>query len=263
MPDYRRPDPGSRQYTSHMERRKEERPGPKRWDRERPDRYGRPRTAGSARQRGIDPVWHRDVGQPILPEHAPTHRLFIALKLPEAAIEEIGTFINTMPTMAGQNVRWTPRENVHLTLLFLGDTPVSMIDKIGERIMAAAANTSPFTLRLGDPGAFPSFHSPKILWVGLAGEVRKLVQLQGRIEGEMRSIGFEPEHRPFRPHITVGRTVRDLTRQYAGDVGFSWRRSELPDVRAEIRVTEVELLKSTLRTDGSVYGSVRTVPLGS
>ena len=245
-----------------MERRKEERPGPKRWDRDRPDRNGRSRTAGPLRPRGIDPVWHRDVGQPTLPDNAPTQRLFIALELPEAAIDEIGTFINSMPTMAGQNVRWTPRENVHLTLLFLGDTPISMIDKIEEQIKAAAVNTSPFTLRLGDTGAFPSFHSPKILWVGLAGEVRKLVQLQGRIEGEMRSIGFEPEHRPFRPHITVGRTARDLTRQYEGDVGFSWRRSELPDVRAEIRVTEVELLKSTLRTEGAVYEAVTTVPLG-
>lgn len=167
-----------------------------------------------------------------------------------------------MPTMAGQNVRWTPRENVHLTLLFLGDTPVEIVERITDQIREAAANTSPFTLRLGEVGAFPSFHSPKILWVGLAGEVRKLVQLQGRIEGEMREIGFEPEHRPFRPHITVGRTVRDLTRQYEGDVGFSWRRSELPKQRAEIPVQEVELLKSTLRTDGAVYESLARVRLG-
>lgn len=253
-------------YTLPMERNQRPQREGRRTDRPRSftgSRDERTRTQPVERPRGIDPVWHRDVGKPELPANSPTERLFIALKIPAEAIDEIGSFINGMPTMAGQNVRWTPRENVHLTLLFLGDTPFEMTQQIEEQISEAASNTSPFTLRLGEAGAFPSFHSPKILWVGLQGEVRKLVQLQGRIEGELRSLGFEPEKRPFRPHITVGRTVRDLSRQYEGDVGFSWRRSELPAVRAEIPVTNVELLKSTLRSEGATYETVFRAPLGS
>lgn len=208
-----------------------------------------------------DPEWRRDVGESPLSQT--TWRLFVALKLPEPAIEEIGTFINAMPAEASENVRWTPRENVHLTLLFLGDTSTELVPQIQDRMNEAAANSSSFTLRLGEAGAFPSYRSPKILWVGLSGEVQKLVLLQGRIEGSMRTVGFEPERRPFRPHITVGRTARNLTGKQAGDVGFSWRRSELPEQRAVVPVSEIHLLRSHLSEGGAKYETVFSCPVGA
>ena len=231
----------------------------------RPDR-GRPRADRAASvQRGpsgTDPSWPRRVGEPEPPDLSLTHRLFIALALPAPAIEEIGSFINGMPTMAGTNVRWTPRENVHLTLLFLGDTATERIPLIREQLNQAAANSSPFTLRLGETGAFPSLHAPRILWVGLQGEIHKLMQLQGRIEGTLRTIHFEPERRPFTPHITVGRGVRDLEAQFAGDVGFSWRRSMLPKERAAVPINEIQLIRSRLQTGGTYYEKAFGVGLG-
>jgi 2'-5' RNA ligase len=231
----------------------------------RPDR-GRPRASSPpSPQRGpsgADPSWPRRVGEPEPPDISLTHRLFIAIALPPAAIEEIGSFINRMPTMAGSNVRWTPKENVHLTLLFMGDTPTDRIPRIREQLDEAASNSSPFSLRLGETGAFPSLHAPRILWVGLQGEVHKLMQLQGRIEGAMRTIYFEPERRPFTPHITVGRAMRDLEHQYAGDVGFSWRRASAPSAHAEIPITEVQLIRSRFQTVGVSYEKVFGVKLG-
>ncbi len=268
--EQRAPARGSRQDTGappHDVRRRPQRGGgqngPERreWNRRGFER----RQANPPQQtkpRGNDPAWHRDVGQPAIRKGPDTARLFVALALPDEAIEEIGTFINSMPTMAAGNVRWIPRENVHLTLMFLGDTSAELQPQVREQLSAAASNTSPFRLKLGETGAFPSFHSPKILWIGLDGEVRKLMQLQGRVEGALRTIGFEPEHRAFRPHITVGRTVRDLSRQYEGDVGFSWRRSVLPAKRAEVPVSEIRLLRSRLRPEGAVYEKVFSAPLG-
>lgn len=210
----------------------------------------------------MDPSWPRRVGEPEPPDISLTHRLFIAIALPEPALEEIGSFINSMPIMAGNNVRWTPRENVHLTLLFLGDTATDRIPRIQEQIGQAAASSSPFTLRLGETGAFPSLHAPRILWVGLQGEVHKLMQLQGRIEGMMRTIHFEPERRPFTPHITVGRGARDLEPQYAGDVGFSWRRAPMPKQRAVIPVNEVQLIRSIWQSGGTSYEKVFGARMG-
>jgi len=202
------------------------------------------------------------IGKRVLPPGTPTMRLFISLALSSEAIEEIATFINDMPAMAGDNVRWTRRENVHITLLFLGDTPTERIPEVEEQLELAAANTAPFTLRLGETGAFPSYHSPKILWIGLDGEVKRLMQLQGRIEGAMRSIHFQPERRPFTPHITVGRAERDLEPQYAGDVGFSWRRSVLPPERAAIPVTEIQLLRSQFQDGHAVYSKLFSAKIG-
>ena len=213
-------------------------------------------------RRSGQPVWHRDVGRPERSPDAATWRLFIAVELPPEAIEEIGTFINDMPVKTEGLVRWTPRENVHMTLQFLGDTDVETVPEIQEKIAAAAANTGPMQLALGETGAFPTLRAPRILWVGLTGEVRKLVQLQGRIEGAMRSLGFEPERRPFSPHITVGRTGRSMAEQEAGDVGFGWRRSRLPAERAKVPVSEVVLFRSRLQLGGPVYEKIFTAKLG-
>ena len=191
-----------------------------------------------------------------------TWRLFVAIELPAAAIEEIASFINGMPSGPAENVRWTPRDNVHLTLQFLGDTDPKVVGKVQRTIAEVAANSGPMMLELGEIGAFPEFRNPKILWVGLSGEVRRLVQLQGRIEGAMRALEYEPERRSFTPHITVGRAVRDLDQQQAGDVGFSWRRSQLPRQRAQVPVTEVVLFRSRLQIGGPVYEKLFAAKLG-
>lgn len=192
-----------------------------------------------------------------------TWRLFVAVELPPAAIEEIGSFINEMPPGPAANVRWTPRDNVHLTLQFLGDTDPKIVGEVQRKIAEEAANTTPMLLQLGETGAFPEFRNPRILWVGLTGDVRRLVQLQGRIEGAMAA-AFEiaPERRRYTPHITVGRAARDLTSQQAGDIGFSWRRTRMPRERTQVPVSEVTLFRSRLQMGGPVYEKLFTAKLG-
>jgi 2'-5' RNA ligase len=247
---------------SAPERQEAEKPRPWGDDVPRPFRDDRRPPSQRGGKRSGQPGWRRDIGQPEPTVEAATWRLFIAVELPPAAIEEIGTFINGMPVKTDGLVRWTARENVHITLQFLGETAVSKVPEIQEKLAAAAASTGPILLSLGETGAFPTLHAPRILWIGLTGEVRKLVQLQGRIEGAMRSLGFEPERRPFSPHITVGRAGRNLTDQEAGDTGFGWRRAKLPKERAQVPVSEVTLFRSRLQQGGPVYEKVFTAKLG-
>jgi 2'-5' RNA ligase len=191
-----------------------------------------------------------------------TWRLFIAVELSPAAIAEIAGFINDMPPGPAANVRWTPRDNVHLTLQFLGDTDPGIVGQVQRSIAAEAANTAPMLLALGETGAFPELRNPRILWVGLTGDIRRLVQLQGRLEGAMREFEYEPERKSFTPHITVGRAARDLDSQQAGDIGFSWRRSKMPRERAQIPVREVVLYRSRLQLGGPTYEKIFTAKLG-
>lgn len=209
-----------------------------------------------------NPEWHTELGQPVPSQDAATWRLFIAIEIPPAAIEEIADFINDMAPGASSNMRWTARENVHLTLQFLGDTDPTKVGQIQRNIAEAVTNTGPFTLSLDETGVFPDFRAPRILWVSLAGEVRRLMMLQGRIEGSMKAMGFQPERRPFTPHVTVGRVSRDLTDQQLGDIGFGWRRSVLPPKRAQIPVREVVLYRSRLQSGGPVYDKLFVAKLG-
>ena len=228
---------------------------------DRDARRERPQRDSGYRQR--QPEWsHERSRREQQPAGQTLWRLFIGVELPSAAIEEIATFINEMPVKTEGLVRWTPRANVHLTLQFLGDTDPAKLPEIQERIAAAASNTSPILLALGETGAFPQFRAPRILWVGLTGEVRRLVQLQGRIEGSMTALGYEPERRPFTPHISVGRTGRSLTDQQAGDIGFGWRRTKLPPERTKVTVSEVVLFRSKLQDGGPVYEKLFTAKLG-
>ena len=218
----------------------------------RNDRSPRPAVESRPGGRG-QPAWHRNVGEPELPPDATTWRLFLAVEIPDEAKEEMAGLMDRLKPGVLELVRWTPRENVHLTLQFMGDADSSLVPKIEEQIRAAAGNSSPILLALGETGVFPHPADPKIVWIGLTGEVRRLVQLQGRLEGALRTLGFTPERRPFSPHITLGRVKRDITPKEAGDIGFGWRRVRLPPARAGVPVNEVVLYRSQLRQGGPIY----------
>lgn len=159
-------------------------------------------------------------------------------------------------------VRWTPKDNVHITLKFLGDTEPAIVGDIQDELRAAAAASSPLKLTLGNTGVFPDPRSPKILWVGLQGEARRLVQLQGRAEGAMARLNYQADRRPFTPHVTIGRVWPGVMGKLAGDVGFGWQRVEKPETRSEVPVDHLTLLRSHLKEDGPVYEEIFSVPLG-
>ena len=64
---------------------------------------------------------------------------------------------------------------------------------------------TPFNLVLEDVGVFPNLRRPRVVWIGLKGDVDKLVNLQKDIESAMEQFGFESENREFKPHLTLAR----------------------------------------------------------
>lgn len=97
-----------------------------------------------------------------------------------------------------------PSENLHLTLRFLGE-----MDSVGlDRLLAAldeAEFPSLFVLRLGALGAFPNATRASVLWIGVDGASEQLEDLHAAVDESCQSAGFDPEERPFRPHVTVSR----------------------------------------------------------
>jgi 2'-5' RNA ligase len=140
-------------------------------------------------------------------------RLFVAVPLPPSALAEAGDVLRRLREQEWP-VRWVREEGMHLTLKFFGEVTSDRIEAIEELLQFATAGMGPLELGLAGGGAFPSSQRPRVLRL----EIRAspdLELLQDRLERGAEQIGFPPEGRPFRPHITLGR-VREGHRLPAG-----------------------------------------------
>ncbi|HEV8148875.1 MAG TPA: RNA 2',3'-cyclic phosphodiesterase [Gemmatimonadales bacterium] len=140
-------------------------------------------------------------------------RLFVAVPLPPAALEEAGGLLRSLRGHEWP-VRWVRDEGLHITLKFFGEVTSDRLEPIQELLQFATAGMAPIQLALSGGGAFPSSERPRVLRleVTAAGD---LELLQDRLERGAEQIGFAPEGRPFRPHITLGR-IREGHRLPAG-----------------------------------------------
>ena len=130
-------------------------------------------------------------------------RLFAAVPVTEPARSEILDLLGRLRE-SGWPVRWVSDEGLHLTLKFFGEVPAERLEVIAESVRFAGQGVARLSLRLDALGAFPSPRRPKVLWVGLEA-TSVLDLLQDRLERGGEAIGFEPEGRPFQPHVTLGR----------------------------------------------------------
>ena len=175
-----------------------------------------------------------------------TWRLFVAIELPRTLKREFIDLARSFRPREHERVRWIGQEAMHLTLKFLGDTPTDRVPDIITSLERAASSTGKFSIKVGRTGCFPSFRDPRICWVGLSGELRRLEQLQGRVEGGLVALGFDREDRKFKPHVTVGRTRPGIRGRFAEDIGVSWRHAPLHSTGTTIPVSAIALYRSYL-----------------
>ncbi len=185
-------------------------------------------------------------------------RSFLAIELPKLILSKIeGVQGDLRSTHA--DVRWVSPEKIHLTLKFFGNIEESRIDVIFKSIEEPVRNTLPFSVRVKGAGAFPSLKNPRVIWMGLADGIEMLISLQKEIEARLEKIGFEPEDRPFQPHLTLGRMKssrgkEDLVRKM---------ENHTEEEFGAFQVERVALFKSDLRPSGPIYTLLRILRLGN
>ena len=183
-------------------------------------------------------------GFPEVPEN--TQRLFIAIEIPRAVKRELADLPKSFIPREYERVRWIDEEAMHLTLKFLGDVPIEQIPDIKAALEQSAESTGRFQMKIGRTGCFPSFRDPRICWVGFDGELRRLEQLQGRVEGRMVGLGLERDDRKFAAHVTIGRTRPGIRGRFAQDVGASWQHAPLKSSGKVVQVTAIALYRTYL-----------------
>lgn len=141
-------------------------------------------------------------------ERTETVRLFVAVPLPDTLKAEIGAAMSGLKQRLSFR-KWVHPDDLHITLKFIGEAPPSAIGAIETALERVAARSTPFPLALAGIGTFGAGPAPRVLWLGLGGRLEPLKALQSDVERQLASLGYEPEGRPYAPHIT-------LARQYGG-----------------------------------------------
>ncbi len=131
-----------------------------------------------------------------------------------------------------------------------------MVGSINDAAARCAHGVGEIRLSVGSVGMFPDARRPRVIWVGLSGDIEKLVGLRDALEEACVSLGFPKEGRAFRPHLTLGRVKERLSTETLKKI-----EQNKNVVLGEMNVDHIELIKSDLKPSGAVYTTLSSYPL--
>jgi RNA 2',3'-cyclic 3'-phosphodiesterase len=187
-------------------------------------------------------------------------RAFIAIDLsPEIRRMLEQVTMQLRERMVDVPIRWVPAQNIHLTLMFLGDVSVKNLEMLKKVLQNEVSSHHSFEFSVGGVGAFPNNRHARVVWVGVEAPA-ELLNVQRGIETAVSRLGYAREERPFSAHLTLGRVSRNATSKdihLISDVLESTKVGFL----GVTQVDAIHLLKSDLRPTGAVYSRVFSAPL--
>jgi RNA 2',3'-cyclic 3'-phosphodiesterase len=189
----------------------------------------------------------------------PRIRTFIAVDL-AAGVKDRLTRLQETLGGEGAGVKWTRPENLHLTLLFLGEVEQLDVVEICRVVQARSRKHPAFSLEFEGLGSFPNARRPKILWAGVTDGVDELRALHADLEQGLLDLGcYRREDREYTPHLTLGRLNQAERAEEWGPImarHAGWRGGISP-------VDEVLVMASEMRREGPEYSVMGRAPLGS
>jgi len=154
----------------------------------------------------------------------------------------------------GGDLKPVERENIHLTLKFLGDVSPTELEEIKSAL--AQVTFPPFSLEIKGAGAFPNLKRMNVIWVGVAEGWSQIELIFEQTETFLHQLGFSRETRPFSPHITVARVKSGRKRdEIAAFLGHLTDESF-----GTFSVEGVRLKQSVLSSSGPKYSTLYEVP---
>jgi 2'-5' RNA ligase len=184
-------------------------------------------------------------------------RLFVGVELSD----QVRLLLEHLSKQMSEHVddaKWIPRENMHITVKFLGDTPDAKIEAIKTVLYEVAERFRRFSITLDKPGCFPKPEKANVLWVGLRFGASELEALAKEVDASLSKLGYDTEKRAFRPHITVARikTPANVC-QLFDNLDYSAIKGSV------VNISALTLFKSVLSPKGAKYEVISRVPLSS
>lgn len=184
-----------------------------------------------------------------------TIRSFIAIELPLVVLQSLAKLREHLIQYTSPGVKWVDPKGIHLTIKFLGAVPANRLALIQEALAKVVEGVRPFSLKVKGIGVFPDLHRPRVAWVGLDGEVERLIQLQQTVDLALAPLGFAKENRPFVPHLTVARLREDMPIQERQRFSQYFIAAE-PEPLPSFKIDYLALMKSQLTPKGAIYSQL-------
>ncbi len=185
-------------------------------------------------------------------------RTFIAVNLSDAAHATLRRTLRRVGS-ALPGVRLVNPDDLHLTLAFLGEIDDAALAAVVTLTQEVAQQTSPFTLTLDKLGIFGQPHAPRVVWVGVGGDLRRLAALQQRLAESLEALGFPRESRPYAPHLTLARITRPLAATSLAQL--TALLAEAPRHPTRWPVAEIRVMRSDPNAKGARYAALSVAPL--
>jgi len=175
-------------------------------------------------------------------------RLFIGVPIQSDKATKQAIIWKNDRQLNSNQLNWTKPENWHITLLFLGDTPISKIALLQNLIGESFKNIGAFNTELIGLGVFPNTINPKVLWLGLK-DIQPLIPGRDHLGDLLLQNGFSFDSKPLKPHLTLARIKHLNDRQVFDSLLTEFRQKTF----GTVEIDRIVLYESVLTSLGPVY----------
>ena len=187
-----------------------------------------------------------------------TKRTFLAIHIPSTA-DYTGLVERLKKNLTHEKfINYCRPENIHLTLKFLGSTPVDDIPAIIEACQKVAQRHQPFTMDFDRTGFFGSNNVPRVLWLGMNDQPQALFDLENDLLDAFDDLGYMRDRQNFVPHLTVCRIKSLVDKQFFLKICDAIE----PKTYLHADVKELVYYQSILQPTGPIYKVIKKIPLG-
>lgn len=187
-----------------------------------------------------------------------TKRTFLAIHIP-TTVDYSGLVDRLKKNLTHEKfINYCRPENIHLTLKFLGSTPVDDIPNIIETVQKTAKRHQPFTMDFDRTGLFGSNRVPRVMWLGMNDQPQALFDLENDLLDAFDDLGYMRDRQNFVPHLTVCRIKSLVDKQFFMQIYNSIE----PKTYLHADVKELVYYQSILQPTGPIYKPLAKIPMG-
>ena len=184
-------------------------------------------------------------------------RSFLAFELP-LEIKNMVARVSGELRQSTLKARWVKVDNIHLTVVFMGNIETGDIPAIARGVQGVCQTFGPFDLSLKGIDCFPNRRNPRVLWLGLDGDLEPMSDFRDALQEHLTGFGIKEEKRKFKPHLTLARFRKPKKMDSEEDQLLS----KYEDLSSSVcSLKELILFKSDLKPTGAVYTKVEAWPL--
>lgn len=179
-------------------------------------------------------------------------RCFIAVDVEDTKVLSHFRNVQNRLSSTGSNLKNVEKENIHLTLKFLGDVERNKLEEV--KNLVSTVSFLPFNMQIDGVGVFPNLRRPRTIWAGVSEGTHEMSEIYNILESSLVKLGFRKEGRKFSPHITLARVKDGRNRERLVEEILNMQNETF----GGYIVDRITLKKSVLTQKGPIYSDIIT-----